>query len=81
MLIHGAHSREYDDIDPLIKTTFADATKDWWAELSQKHNGGLICCIIDDTNFADLGKKERSNAYALFQVDLSMSTATQFASP
>ena len=31
VLIHGAHSREYDDIDPLIKTTFADATKDWWA--------------------------------------------------
>jgi hypothetical protein len=29
----------------------------------------------------DLDKKERSNAYALFQVDLSMSTATQFASP
>ena len=43
---------ECGDIDPLIKTSFSDATKDWWAQLSQEHNDGPICCIIDDTNFA-----------------------------
>ena len=67
VLIHGAHSREYDDIDPLIKTTFAEATTDWWAELSKTHNGGAICCIVDDTNMADLDRKERSNLFALYQ--------------
>ena len=67
VLIHGAHSREYDDIDPLIKTTFAEATTDWWAQLSKTHNGGPICCIVDDTNMADLDRKERSNLFALFQ--------------
>ena len=48
-----------------MKTTFAEATPEYWSEQTRIHGGKPIALVVDDTNFSDLGKVEKSNAYAL----------------
>jgi hypothetical protein len=67
-VIHGAaeHSKEYDLVRH-TKTTFAEASPEYWAEQHRIHRGKPIALVVDDTNFSDLNKAEKSNAYALAQ--------------
>eukprot|EP01045_Picozoa_sp_COSAG04_P001851 COSAG04_NODE_63_length_30038_cov_9.461071_24_plen_242_part_00 len=62
----GDHTAEWDKVVH-TKTDFAEASENWWGAMSKKHGGKPIACVCDDLNYADLGPKERSNAYKLVQ--------------
>jgi hypothetical protein len=63
----GEHTKEWDKVPTHIKTDFSTADENWWAALSKQHKGGPLLCVCDDLNYADLDKKQRSNAYKLVQ--------------
>ena len=68
-VIHGAgeHSQEYDIIQPHTKTSFAEASPDYWAEQTQKHGGQPLAVVCDDVSIGDCDKKEKSHVYSLMQ--------------
>ena len=79
VVIHGCgeFTHEWDKVVH-TKTNFEEATEKWWAALSKKHDGKPIACIVDDMNYADLGPKERSNAYKLVQFVCTHMNVTAF---
>ena len=73
----GEFTHEWDKVNH-TKASFAETDTTWWANLSQKHDGGPIACIVDDMNYADLSPKERSNAYKLVQFVCTHFNVTAF---
>jgi hypothetical protein len=66
-VIHGASdSQEYDLVDH-TKLTWENATPDFFAAESKKHKKQPCAIIVDDCAYADMNRKEKSNAYAMVQ--------------
>ena len=61
-----AESQEYDLIQH-TKLTFEEATPEFFAAESQKHNKQPCAIIVDDYAYADMNKKEKANAYKMVQ--------------
>ena len=79
VVVHGCgeFTHEWDKVVH-TKASFQEATEQWWAALSKKHDGKAIACIVDDMNYADLSPKERSNAYKLVQFVCTHMNVTAF---
>ena len=73
----GDFCKEWDKVEH-TKTDFATADEKFWADMSKKHSGKPIACIVDDMNYADLSPKERSNAYKLMQFVCTHMNVTAF---
>jgi len=65
-VIHGAgaFTKEWDKCVH-TRTDFKQATPEFWAAQSKLHDGQPLLVICDDLNWADLGPKERTNAYKM----------------
>lgn len=66
-VIHGASGSTEYDIVTHTKVEWAQATPEYWANESKKHGKGPSAIVIDDTNYVDLNKLEKSNCYKMVQ--------------
>ena len=66
-VIHGAAGSTEYDLVTHTKLSWADATPEYWAEQSRTHKKEPLALVVDDCAYADLNRKEKSNAYACLQ--------------
>ena len=66
-VIHGARGSTEYDIVTHTKVEWAQATPEFWVSESRKHGKKPCAIIVDDTNYADLNKLEKSNCYKMVQ--------------
>ena len=66
-VIHGAAGSTEYDLVTHTKLTWEAATPEYWAAESAKHKKEPLALVVDDCAYADLSRKEKSNAYACLQ--------------
>ena len=67
-VIHGASdSQEYSSVIDCTELQWKDATPEFWAAESARHKKQPCAIVVDDCNYADMNKIEKSNSYKTVQ--------------
>jgi hypothetical protein len=66
-VIHGASGSTEYDLCEHTKLEWKDATPEYWAAESAKHKKQPCAIVVDDCNYADMNKEEKSNSYKTVQ--------------